>query len=213
MTETDWKRKEILILTKLKTFFCSATYGMVFNRWFAKCTLSFCILEKSTRLTGENMLGNHSSPDRLRSVLVRIFNAGMKTFENLPFFLFIFKIFILWFLKISKVKNVSENNRDSCRSSQVGEICEIPAHDMKKKVIFCQVRARRTRRRCPARMGENMIIGEEIWVNRKSFLESIFPFSEYQINFFEMIFNSHLHTFELVTLPFTLRLGWFLGSV
>ena len=57
MTETDWKRKEILILTKLKTFFCSATYGMVFNRWFAKCTLSFCILEKSTldstRLTGE----------------------------------------------------------------------------------------------------------------------------------------------------------------
>ena len=97
MTETDWKRKEILILTKLKTFFCSATYGMVFNRWFAKCTLSFCILEKSTRLTGENMLGNHSSPDRLRSVLVRIFNAhlfGMKTFENLPKFFYLFLKFL-----------------------------------------------------------------------------------------------------------------------
>ena len=48
-----------------------------------------------------------------------------------------------------------------------------------------------------------MIIGEEIGVNRKSFLRSIFPFSEYQINFFEMIFNSHSHTFQFVTLPFT----------
>ena len=60
---------------------------------------------------------------------------------------------------------------------------------------------------------QNKIIGEGIWVNRKSFLESIFPFSEYQINFFEMIFNSHLHTFELVTLQFTHRPGWISGLV
>ena len=49
----------------------------------------------------------------------------------------LFKIFRIFNLEILKNwENDSENNRDSCRSSQVGEICEIPAHDMKKKVIF-----------------------------------------------------------------------------
>ena len=118
------------------------------------------------------------------------------------------------FWKFQNWKNVSENNRDSCRSSQVGEICEIPAHDMKKKVNFLSIQGSPDSPPVPSQNGrENMIIGEEIWVNRKSFLESIFPFSEYQINFFEMIFNSHLHTFELVTLPYTHLLGRFLGSV
>jgi len=139
----------------------------------------------------------------------------MKTFENLRnIFLFIFEIFVLWFLKISKVKKCFRKQSRLMSKQPSWRNLWNSGSWYEEKGNFLSSQGSPDSPPVPSQSErENMIIGEEIWVNRKSFLESIFPFSEYQINFFEMIFNSYLHTFELVILPFTHLLGWFLGSV